>query len=208
MARKVFFQTKIRILAGALVVLVGLGVVLWQNVFVQAVPEVSAVEEMALGKPEARVSTMRESTGVPVRLKIASIDLDAPIEQVGLTADGLMDVPKHPFNTGWYELGPRPGEMGSAAIAGHVDWIDGSAAVFADLNKVQVGDRVTVEDNTGAVVSFLVRDIRTYDAGADAADVFISDDGKAHLNIITCHGAWDKGSQQYSKRLVVFTDKE
>ena len=53
----------------------------------------------------------------------------------------------------------------------------------------------------------MVREIRTYDATADATDVFISNDGKAHLNIITCDGAWNKNMNQYSQRLVIFTDK-
>jgi len=35
-----------------------------------------------------------------------------------------------------------------------------------------------------------------------------SSDAKAHLNLITCEGVWDKVSKSYSKRLVVFTDRE
>ncbi|MFZ2299818.1 MAG: class F sortase [Candidatus Moraniibacteriota bacterium] len=54
----------------------------------------------------------------------------------------------------------------------------------------------------------MVRESRSFDPDADALDVFSSDDGKAHLNLITCEGVWDKASKRYSKRLVVFTDKE
>ena len=57
-------------------------------------------------------------------------------------------------------------------------------------------------------IPFVVRATRTYDAAADARDVFISTDGKAHLNIITCDGKWDKSAGQYTKRLVVFADEE
>jgi hypothetical protein len=37
--------------------------------------------------------------------------------------------------------------------------------------------------------------------------VFASNDGGAHLNLITCAGEWNKGKKSYSERLVVFADK-
>jgi hypothetical protein len=39
-------------------------------------------------------------------------------------------------------------------------------------------------------------------------DIFSVKDGKAHLNLITCEGAWDAATQSYSDRLVVFTERE
>ena len=149
-----------------------------------------------------------ERVGLPMRLKIPSIALDAAIEKVALAADGSMGVPKSPLDIGWYEKGPRPGETGSAAIAGHVDWANGAAAVLADLHKVKTGDKIAVEDDQGATIAFIVRKSRTYDANAQAVEVFRSSDGRAHLNIITCSGAWDKIANQYTKRLVVFADRE
>lgn len=147
------------------------------------------------------------NVGVPLRIRIPSIAVDAAIGKAALTAAGAMDVPKDPLETVWFELGPRPGEAGSAAIAGHVDWLKGARGVFADLHKVKVGDTITVQDDQGADVSFVVRESRKYDAAADALDVFSSQDGKAHLNIITCAGAWDKRAKRYPERLVVFADK-
>jgi LPXTG-site transpeptidase (sortase) family protein len=144
----------------------------------------------------------------PARIKIPAINVDAAIEQVAQTPDGSMDVPQDQFNVAWYKLGPRPGEQGSAVIDGHVNWKDGSAAVFADLHNLKPGDKVTVENEQGVVVSFVVRVLRTYAPDADTTDVFISNDGQAHLNLITCFGTWDKSAQSYSQRLVVFTDKE
>lgn len=150
----------------------------------------------------------QDSIGAPARITIPGINVDAAIEQVALTTDGFMDVPKLPLDTAWYMLGPRPGEQGSAVIAGHVDWKDGSRAVFADLHTLKPGDRVAVQDDKGVVVSFVVRTSRTYDANAYAEDVFISNDGKAHLNLVTCSGVWNIDKKEYSQRLVVFTDQE
>lgn len=165
--------------------------------------------EYALRPGEAVVAAAvpEERVGIPARITIPSISVDAAIEEVALTKDGAMDVPTLPRDAAWYGLGPRPGETGSAAIAGHVDDEKGAAAVFADLHKVKAGDRILVHDDEGATTSFVVRESRRYDADAEARDVFASNDGEAHLSVITCDGPWDKRAGQYAKRLVVFADK-
>lgn len=147
-------------------------------------------------------------SGLPVRLTIPRIDVDAAIEFVNLTPEGAMAVPKSPVNAAWFELGPRPGEEGSAVIAGHYGWKDGIPAIFDNLSVLQKGDKIYVEDETGTKIVFVVRKLRSYGEYEDASEVFGSNDGKAHLNLVTCEGAWNKSSKSYAKRLVVFTDKE
>ncbi len=146
--------------------------------------------------------------GIPVRITIKSIGVHANIEAVGLAIDGSMDAPKNPLETGWYAFGPRPGETGSAVIAGHLNWLHGAAAVFADLHTVKPGDIIGTEDNNGTTISFIVRESRVYGSAANATDVFRSTDGKAHLNLITCQGVWNKALKSYSQRIVVFADKK
>ena len=146
--------------------------------------------------------------GLPVRLKIPSIKVDALMEYVGLTPDGAMDVPKNRDNVAWFEPGQVPGESGTAVIAGHYGRQYGKGSVFDNLYTLRKGDKVYIEDEKGAGIVFVVRESRRFAATADATDVFGSDDGGAHLNLITCEGAWDKSEQQYPSRLVVFTDKE
>lgn len=148
-----------------------------------------------------------ENIGIPVNIKIPKITVDAEIERVGLKADGAMDVPKLTANGGWYMLGSKPGEIGSAVIAGHLNWWNGQIGVFEHLNSLKPGDVVTVRDDHGAIISFMVRESRSFSAGADATDVFNSTDGKSHLNLITCEGTWVTSARQYSNRLVVFTDR-
>lgn len=150
----------------------------------------------------------RESFGLPMRLKIPEINVDSVIEYVGLTSDGAMDAPKGSDNVAWFELGPRPGESGSAVIAGHYGWKNGKGSVFDDLHKLRKGDKLYVEDSNGEIISFVVRETRRYDLKAIASEVFVPNDGKSHLNLITCEGVWDEISKTYSQRLVVFADKE
>lgn len=145
---------------------------------------------------------------VPVRLKIPEINVDATIESVGLATDGAVDVPKNQNDVVWFNLGPRPGEKGNAVIAGHYGWKDKNASVFDNLYKLRQGDKIFVEDDQGMVTVFVVKSNRRYNANTDAQDVFVSDDSKAHLNLITCEGEWNKNDKGYTARLVVFTDKE
>ncbi|MDO8435183.1 MAG: class F sortase [bacterium] len=149
------------------------------------------------------------SAGLPTRLKISGLNVDSAVEYVGLAPDGSMDVPKDPNDVAWFNLGPRPGEIGSAVIAGHYGWRkDARSSVFDNLYTLRKGDKVYIEDDKGVVISFVVRESRRYEPKADASNVFGSQDGKSHLNLVTCEGVWDKVSKSYSKRLVVFTDKE
>ncbi|MEK7496634.1 MAG: class F sortase [Patescibacteria group bacterium] len=146
---------------------------------------------------------------LPVRLKIPKIKINATLEQVGLTADGAVGVPKGILNAAWFKKSVRPGENGSAIIDGHFGrWKNGKPAIFNNLFKLRKGDRVYVEDDAGKSITFIVRESRLYNQYDEAAEVFDLSDNKAHLNLITCEGIWDKISKSYSKRLVVFTDKE
>lgn len=147
------------------------------------------------------------SFGLPLRLKIPLINVDAAVESVGLTSDGAMDIPKSPDGVAWLKLGTRPGEIGSAVIAGHYGiWKDGKETVFNNLKKLRADDKLFVEDDKGVTISFIVRESKSYDPSANASDVFSSNDGKSHLNLVTCE-SWDKTTESYSKRLVIFTDK-
>ncbi len=148
------------------------------------------------------------SVGKPVRLKIPSINIDATLEYVGLTPDGAMDVPKGPGNLAWFDLGPRPGDRGTAVISGHYGWKNNTPAVFDNLYKLKVGDKVYVEEETGATTTFVVRESRRYKENDRTTNVFGSTDAESHLNLITCEGIWNSAEKSYSDRLVVFTDKE
>ena len=147
--------------------------------------------------------------GLPVRLKIPKINVDTNLEHVGLTPGGAVGVPKSPTSAAWFNLGSRPGDNGSAVILGHYGyWLNGKVGVFTNLYKLRKGDKLYVEDEKGVTATFVVREFRTYGEKEAAPNVFVSSDGKAHLNLITCDGIWNKILKSYPRRLVVFTDKE
>jgi len=145
---------------------------------------------------------------LPIHIKIPSINVDSLIEKVGITKDGAMDSPISPSKAGWYEKGPRPGEMGNAVIDGHSGWKNNIPAIFDNLYKLKIGDKIYVEGSTGEVITFVVRESKKYKFTDDTTDVFISNDSGNHLNLITCTGEWNDEYQGRLERLVVFADIE
>lgn len=161
-------------------------------------------------RPEIRSLALNESIqverGLPVRLKIPSIKINSAIEYVGLTNTGEMNVPKVPGNVGWFSLGPRPGEYGSAVIAGHYSWRgNGAGGVFRNLSKLSKGDMIHIVDDSGLTISFMVRQNRLFDFDADPSEVFASNSG-TRLNLITCAGTWNSSEQSSTKRRVIFAE--
>jgi len=148
-----------------------------------------------------------EIVASPKRLQIPSLRIDALIEPVGLTPEGAMDVPTERTDVAWFTRGPRPGESGTAVISGHYSSKNWQTSTFDTLYKIRIGDTVTVENDTGETVHFVVRAIERFDSSADSSLVFTSTDNKAHLNLVTCEGEWDAVSKNYSTRLIVFADK-
>lgn len=148
----------------------------------------------------------KEIQPMPKRLKIPSINIDASIEYVGLTSDGAMEVPSNTLDVGWFDRGPRPGEKGSAVIAGHLDGKNDKEGVFTNLHKLKEGDKIYVEGDKGASIVFVVQEKLIYDPAY--SDGVFSRNDKSYLNLITCDGVWDGVKKSYSKRLVIFATAE
>lgn len=157
--------------------------------------------------PPKELGSSIKTGSPPVRLEITRLSVNAPVIAVGLTSDNAMDIDKEDISkTAWYRFGPKPGENGSAVIAGHYGWRDGQGSVFNNLHTLQPGDKILIYDEESLVYTFVVREVRRYNLNADTMEVFRSNDGKAHLNLITCDGSWNQSDQTYSDRLVVFSD--
>lgn len=142
----------------------------------------------------------------PKTIIIPKIGVSAQVESVGLDSKNNMDVPKKPEKGGWYNLGYRPGEVGNSVIAGHLDKIDGSPAVFYNLETLKKGDEIKVLDEKRKEYRFLVTDIKTYPWDKFPLQEVFGQYSKARLNLITCKGTFDKGASNYSHRTVVYSE--
>jgi len=117
-----------------------------------------------------------------------------------------MDVPKQWNDVGWYEYGPKPGDIGNSAIAGHLDSTT-APAVFWRLGTLKAGDKIVITLSNSQTVTFVVQQKVSYAYNdAPIAQVF-GPSTTANLNLITCGGSWDAFTKNYSNRTVVYTTK-
>jgi LPXTG-site transpeptidase (sortase) family protein len=141
----------------------------------------------------------------PRLLSIPKIGLRANVVSVGLDSDNDMDVPNNFVDTGWYNLGSMPGQLGSTVLDGHSDDFHGNPAVFYYLDTLQKGDQIIVTDQSGKQFTYTVTDNEVYPVDSlPLRQIFASSDA-IRLNLITCHGQWDSSIQTYNQRTVIYS---
>jgi LPXTG-site transpeptidase (sortase) family protein len=170
-----------------------------------------------LNSPESEVTVVNSDTSYvasthaatpdeyPVRLIIPSLNVDANVQYVGITAHGTMSVPNNFSDVGWYKYGSVPGSAGSAVMAGHVDNALALPGVFKNLENIQKGADVYVMQKNGGKLHFVVDAVETYDAVNAPAGRIFENVGPPRLNLVTCEGTWIQSEHQYDHRLVVYT---
>ena len=147
------------------------------------------------------------AASVPVRVVVPAIGVDSPLMNLGLNADGTMQVPPTAFPAGWYTGAPTPGERGPAVIAGHVD-LNGAHAVFHDLAALRVGDTVTVARADGSVATFRITAVQQYPKDAFPTDAVYGDTAGPELRLITCGGDFNRATGHFVDNIVVYAAME
>ncbi|WP_328299429.1 class F sortase [Streptomyces sp. NBC_00435] len=143
---------------------------------------------------------------VPDRIVIPDIKVDAPLDTVGLDAQGVMREPDFakPEDAAWYKDGPTPGEKGAAAIVGHMDTPRTPEAVFYNLKKLKKDEKIEVHRDDGSTAVFEVDTVDTFKKDRFPTDKVYGDThGKAELRIITCGGDLTK-DRHWDANVVVF----
>jgi sortase (surface protein transpeptidase) len=164
----------------------------------------------------------------PLELRIPSLGLSAAVLAVGIGPTNVMDVPMGAANDPawqqafWYRGGAVPGNLGTATIGGHVSGIGGRPALFARLGELVPGDLIIVHNAQSAMdVNFMVTEVAVYPLSR-ASDVATmariygpgpvsgtgpqeSEDGLAHLTLITCSGRYVGGT--FDHRLVIYAQR-
>lgn len=139
----------------------------------------------------------------PTAVSIPAIDVEGTLIDLGIAADGKMEVPVDFDEIGWFTGGGKPGGRGPTVIAAHVDGLAGPAAFFR-LDELAQGDVVSVTDAEGGVTSYEVTEVVTVEkAEFPTARVFGAVPGD-ELRLITCGGYFDRDIGHYDKNVVVF----
>jgi len=149
------------------------------------------------------VLTMPPST--PVRVRVDAIGVDATLLDLGVKADGSLEVPPGAPLPGWFTGGPTPGSLGPAVIVGHVDW-GGHAGVFVDLKRVSVGDEIVVDREDGSSAIFRVTYTTQIAKQAFPTSLVYGNLDHAGLRLITCGGAFDPTTRSYADNVIVYAE--
>ncbi len=160
-------------------------------------------------KPPADMhSSYVVAPNLPRFITIPKLGVDARIIAAGTDKTGAVATPSNVFDTAWYNRSALPGQPGVMLIDGHISsWT--TKGVFHDLKSLQAGDTVKVERGDGITYNFRVVTTRVYAADAVDMDQVLApiSSTKPGLNLISCYGEVIKGTNDFSKRIVVFTEQ-
>ena len=148
----------------------------------------------------------QRATGVPVRVEIPAIHVDAGIQRLHRDAKGVLQPPDSWTEAGWFAAGVRPGAIGPAVLAGHLDTTK-QVAVFVNLRLLRPGDRITVRTSTKQAVHFTVTHSRVVRKALFPTDEVYGPTPDAQLRLITCSRPFDEERGIYADNLVVFATK-
>ena len=140
---------------------------------------------------------------LPVTLTIPSIGVQTSLIRLGLTASGALQVPQSTAVAGWYTGSPRPGAVGSAVIAGHIDSRTGPG-VFFRLSSLRPGDRVYVRRADGTLAVFRVTVVRQFPKDSFPTSAVYGPAPDPEVRLITCGGTFDPQLGSYLSNTVVY----
>jgi LPXTG-site transpeptidase (sortase) family protein len=139
----------------------------------------------------------------PVSLIIPSLGVQTSLIHLGLTASGDLQVPTSTRVAGWYTGSPRPGAIGPAVIAGHIDSRSGPG-VFFHLDQLRRGDRVYIRRADGTLVVFRVTTVLMYAKDGFPTLAVYGPVPDPELRLVTCGGTFDPDTHSYLSNTIVY----
>lgn len=144
-------------------------------------------------------ATLPVRVGVPTRILIPALGVDAPVSPVGVTGQDLA-IPAAIETVGWYQVTSRPGSAGTALLVGHRDGATGRPGALYDLTRLPVGAKIAVTSWTGGRV-FRVTSSAPY-VKDGLPPRLLTTTGRARIAVVTCDG-WQEGQGYLDNRVVV-----
>jgi LPXTG-site transpeptidase (sortase) family protein len=168
-------------------------------------PQAAALQLLPVptGPIAAAPATGAAEVAEPVSLVIPSIGVTTSLVHLGLTSSGALQVPPTTAVAGWYTGSPRPGAIGSAVIAGHIDSVAGPG-IFYRLSQLQRGDRVYVRRADGTLAVFEVTQVQSYAKDGFPTAAVYGPVPDPELRLITCGGTFDYSTRSYLSNTVVY----
>jgi hypothetical protein len=139
----------------------------------------------------------------PVALVIPAIGVSTSVIHLGLMPSGALQVPASTAVAGWYTGSARPGAIGAAVIAGHIDSVTGPG-VFFRLRLLRPGNRVYVRRADGSLAVFQVTAVRSYLKSRFPTEAVYGPEPDAQLRLLTCGGTFDFATGHYLSNVIVY----
>jgi hypothetical protein len=139
----------------------------------------------------------------PTALIVPAIGVRTRLIHLALTKAGALQVPGSAAVAGWYTGSPRPGAIGAAVIAGHIDSRFGPG-VFFRLRFLHPGQRVYVRRADGTLAVFRVTAVQVYPNARFPAAAVYGPVPDAQLRLITCGGTFDAATGHYLSNVIAF----
>lgn len=149
------------------------------------------------------VAASDDQADLPVGLIVPAIGVRTRLIHLGLTRSGALQVPPTTLIAGWYTGSPRPGDIGSSIIIGHIDSLKGPG-VFYRLRLLHPGQRVYVRQADGKLAVFRVTAVQMYLKARFPTDLVYGPTPNAQLRLITCGGTFDPATGHYLSNVVAF----
>lgn len=166
-------------------------------------PAVKDVTPTVATRPGEDSRPSAPDVAAPVHVVIPELGVAGPVDGVGLTADGALEVPGDADAVGWYALGAAPGRDGPAVLVGHVDSHRGPG-VFAHLIDAQDDDQITITHADGARTRWRIDRVEAHHKDTFPTDAVYGPTGEPQLRLITCGGEFDRASRSYTQNVIVY----
>jgi sortase (surface protein transpeptidase) len=166
-----------------------------------SVPAVTAATESITSVPEPE-----QVVDSAMSVELSSLGVTAPVIEVGVTEERVLQVPSDPAVLGRWSDGARPGEgTGSVVLAGHVSY-RGELGVLHALPELRPGDEAVVVTPEGPV-RYRAERVDVYRKAALPYQDIFQFDVPERLVLITCGGEFDRSTGHYDSNVVAYLSR-
>jgi sortase (surface protein transpeptidase) len=158
---------------------------------------------LCLMTPENNAAATLRQLSRPVRISIPSIGVNARVIPLGLNRDRTLQVPTRLADTGWFRLGPEPGERGAAVVVGHLAGRSGPG-VFLELRELRRGAVITIRLQDRSRVRFVARSMIRVSKSHFPTKRVYARTKQPTLRLITCAGRLNRATGHHPDNYIVF----
>jgi len=199
------------VLAASALLLIGDAFVLHARTISEGLPPLAPVGKLAAISPRAvtRSPAVTPSaapappSALPMSIQIPAVGVDSSLQALYLQPNSELQVPSDTRVAGYWAQGPRPGDLGTSVIDGHVDSFNGPG-VFIRLRELHPGAEIRVTRRDGTAASFVLDAIREYPKNKFPDALVYGHSDTAQLHLITCGGVFNHSTGHYLDNVVAF----